>query len=588
MLYNEFFETIQVNSMFEQNTPVTQADKWQALIANINTDSQQSVAEQFAKQLRKDHYAYDNKKMITDCANWSPHLYTVIDKQTQLAHQIAMFLYPNDEQENLGSSTIETVHHKKIRYILYRRLLVNLRRTYRQQTEIKTTPKILTPYQQARLTGDREIYHQLQQSDEIPDAILNPVPMPVDVAPLPELLPFFDFLQSNQPLIDHDNESLSFMRGTLFSDGRMDLCKQVVGQPWITDLMQSLVNNQHIKHFLLGNNIIDLTGAKAIANFVNNPHQSQIETWYLAGNQIDAQGIKLIAKAFRKDQHCKGLWLKRNPIKVKGAKYLGRLLEHNDCLEILDLHNTGLLDDGVAYLFDGLKQNHSLDLLYLDANGISSNGAKHIADYFSHLVKFKQQGISSLFCGINRLGDEGVAMIAESLHDYHHLKRISLSANRLGYQGLKCLLEGLINHPNLIHLDVGLYKSTSDLHELPNNLGDESVPLLADFIQANNNVQIMDIKDTNISLNGLEQLAEAIQTNDHLLMFNYEQLGVKKPKSLIQKFNAKLAENIQNAYGVDMHTFRQKHLRYLKHTDAVRNIDSIYRNKGSCCTVNHD
>ena len=580
--------------MLKQNMIETQIDsqKWEVLIANVNADSQhcQSVAEQFAQQLQLEHHAYENEQIITDCANWVPHLYTVIDKETQLAHQIAMLLYPNEDQEHLvSSSVIETVRHKTARYILYRRLIVNLRRTYRQQTEIKPIPLVFTPYQQARLTGDRKMYYQLQQIEEIPEAIVNPVPMPVDVAPRSELVPFFDFLRSNQPIVDRDNESLSFKRGTLFSDGRMDLCKQVVGQSWIADLMDSLVNNQHIKHFLLGNNIVDLAGAKAIADFISNPHQSQIETWYLAGNRIDAQGIELISKAMQNDQHCKALWLKRNPLKAMGAQHLGHLLAHNQCLEILDLHNTGLLDEGVAYLFDGLKHNRSLDLLYIDANGISSRGAQHIADYFSHLAKLNQQGISSLFCGINRLGDDGVAMIAESLHDYHHLKRLSLAANRLGHQGLKVLLEQLVDHPNLIHLDVGLYKSTSDLHELPNNFGDESVPLLAHFIQTNNSVQIMNIKDANISLAGLEQLAEAIQTNHRLLMFTYEQLGVKKPKTLIQRINDKLAENIQNAFGVDMHTFRQEYFRYLKHTDAVRHIDSIYRNRDSCsCQLNHE
>ncbi|MEN8216777.1 MAG: hypothetical protein ABFS56_10460 [Pseudomonadota bacterium] len=145
------------------------------------------------------------------------------------------------------------------------------------------------------------------------------------------------------------------------------------------------------------------------------------------------------------------------------------------------------------------------------------------------------------------------------MHDYHHLKRLSFDANRLAYQGLKILLEQLVNHPNLIYLDLGLYKSTSDMHELPNNFGDESVPLLANFIQTNNSVQIMSIKDANISLAGLEQLAGSIiETNHRLLMFNYDQLGVRKPKTLIQRIDDKLAEN--------------------KHSDAVRHIDSIYRN----------
>jgi Ran GTPase-activating protein (RanGAP) involved in mRNA processing and transport len=578
--------------MLNQNTIETSVDEWQGLVANVHADSRlcHSVAEQFAQQLQKDHYACDNGQMITDCAVWAPHLYTVIDKQTLLAHQIATLLYPDDEQNHLvSSSVVETVHNKTIRYILYRRLIVKLRRAYRQQTEIKPTLPVLTPYQQARLTGDRAMFYQLQQIEEIPEDIVNPVPMPVEVAPLPELSPFFDFLRSNQPIVDRENASLSFTRGTFFSDGRMDLCKQVVGAPWIGELMNSLVNNQHIKHFLLGNNVVDRAGAKAIADFIRHPHQSQIETWYLAGNRIDAQGIALISKAMQTDQHCKALWLKRNPLKPQGAKHLGSLLEQNPCLEILDLHNTGLLDEGVAYLFEGLKQNRSLDLLYLEANGISSRGAKPIADYFSHLVKLNQPGISSLFCGINRLGDDGVAMIAESLRGYQPLKRLALGSNRLGYQGLKVLLEQLNKHPNLIYLDLGLYKSTSDLHELPNNLGDESVPLLAEFIQTNQSVQILSVKDANLSLAGLEQLAEAIQANHRLLMFHYEQLGVKKPKTLIERINDKLAENIQNTYGVDMPTFRQQYLRYLKHTDAVRHIDSIYRNKDCCsCQLNHE
>jgi hypothetical protein len=62
-------------------------------------------------------------------------------------------------------------------------------------------------------------------------------------------------------------------------------------------------------------------------------------------------------------------------------------------------------------------------------------------------------------------------------------------------------------------------------------------------------------------------------------MLNYEQLGVKIPETLTQRFNHKLAENIQNTYGVDMHTYRHQYLRYQKHTEAVRNIDSIYRNR---------
>lgn len=91
--------------MLKHNIVETQIDNenWQDLVANVLADSQncQLVAEQFAIQLQKDHYAYKNLDSVTDCAIYAPHLYTVVDKTThthmRLRHcyiQLMIIQYP--------------------------------------------------------------------------------------------------------------------------------------------------------------------------------------------------------------------------------------------------------------------------------------------------------------------------------------------------------------------------------------------------------------------------------------------------------------------------------------------------------------
>jgi hypothetical protein len=83
---------------------------------------------------------------------------------------------------------------------------------------------------------------------------------------------------------------VEFPRGIFYSDGRMDLCKQVVGPGSISPLMDCLRHNSHIRHFLLGNNVIGHVGARAVSDFI--AHNSKVVTWYLAGNCIDAEGVE--------------------------------------------------------------------------------------------------------------------------------------------------------------------------------------------------------------------------------------------------------------------------------------------------------
>jgi hypothetical protein len=114
----------------------------------------------------------------------------------------------------------------------------------------------------------------------------------------------------------------------------------------------------------------------------------------------------------------------------------------------------------------------SLKSLYLDANGLTSVSANAIADYFRYKTVVNQPGIELLSLSINRFGDEGAKEIVESLYVYP-IKSLTLGSNRIELSGLQSILKWASQASTLQVLDIGYYKATADMGELPNSFGDE-------------------------------------------------------------------------------------------------------------------
>jgi Ran GTPase-activating protein (RanGAP) involved in mRNA processing and transport len=414
------------------------------------------------------------------------------------------------------------------------------------------------------------------RKNSVSDLILNPSPMPVTTPPAEEFTPFFNFLSANKSV---NSDILEFKRGAYYIDNRMDLCKQVVGDQHISKLMNSLKDNEHIEHFLLGNNVIGSVGGRSIAEFLNSPHKSQIKTWYLAGNELTSDSIRLISNALKNDNCCEALWLKRNPVKSEGAFHLGEMLKENKKIKILDLHNCGILDEGVKYVVKALKKNNTVRHIYLDANGITYAGVNYICAYFQFLINEKKKGVTSIWLDVNRLDDNSCILLASTAKNYKHLKRLYLGSNRITHKGAQELCQSFIDHPKLTVFDLGFYKSTADLQELPNSIGSEGVSSIVEFILKNKTVKILSILHNSISVEGLEKIGAALQQNDNIVYLYYKQYGVKIPQKLNKSIKQKLSANIKRQYNMTYHDFCKYKLRYIKGSDKLKNIDSIYRNK---------
>jgi Ran GTPase-activating protein (RanGAP) involved in mRNA processing and transport len=486
----------------------------------------------------------------------------------------------------LETGRIPVELHAKIHW---KRLVSKLSRAYMDHAEKQAT--IAAEFKVNRLLEhQRKNWCELKKRT-IQKAVGKPQAMPVDVAPYDELEPFLNNLKSNVPL-PADQESQQFKRGTFFADGRMDLCKQVVGPTWIGALMDSLKSNTQTRHFLLGNNITGLEGGKAIGAFLKGDHAPHIQTWYLAGQDYSAEAIRHIAAGLEEDTDVESLWLKRNPVYAEGAPYLRRLLEHNPRLKILDLHNTGLglhqkaydsqsgyyedwlTNDGMRELCEGLKANTGLRHLYLDANALGIEAAKSLASVFDFKVTHGLKGISSLWIDMNRLHDEGTAILVKSLREYP-IKRLILGSNMISDVGMRAISDAFQNHKTLQLLDLSLYKSTGDMGAVTNNIGDAGKEAIADLLKHNTSLRYLNISMNNISAEAMEHIVDALDTNTHIWWFYYTQYGVEMPQQLVQRINCILARNRSLHPGM---VFDDTFLRHFKHSRKIDKIDSIYRN----------
>ena len=543
------------------------------------------IASEFADQLILEENKLNTDQKITDCGLFAPRsgsTYNRSDRPIRFSYYIIQKIFMDTNRIMVLEHAIK--HYNK----LCSRLSSKYVEQYRQEEVLNHKFKM------NRLLEHNRGNWCCLRNRPLSNKVSDPTAMKVEEAPLEELEPFFTFLDSDKKIIAtefiREEYCKTFCRGAVYEDGRMDLCKQVVGPSWISNLMRSLVPNTQIKHFLLGNNIIGPNGGKAIKEFLLNPNKKpHIETWYLAGNDLNDDAISDIVDGLVNDPDVKYLWLKRNPIKANGIQHITRLLKSNSNIEVLDLHNTAVFDEGLEYLIEGLKSNTSVKLLYLDANNITSKSIDHLTDYYEYLISNDLNGVNSLWIDMNNLGDQGISSLVRTLGRYPYLERLNLGSNMMTDISVGNVVNAFKDHQSLKVLDIGMYKSTGDMGLTTNNIGTKGAIILAELIKTNQSIQFLSINMNGIESDGIEVLAKSLESNKTLLYFEYEQYGVYIDQKTRQSIKTILETNrennseynryIRSRSNIGSNTNKySNYLRVLKHTDKVRYIDSIYRN----------
>ncbi|KAM0324784.1 hypothetical protein ACHAQA_007748 [Verticillium albo-atrum] len=450
------------------------------------------------------------------------------------------------------------------------------------------------------------------------------LPMPVQVAGADELAPFFAHLEqggtheldasaTGHALDDGNGEpyyhvqGAEFQRGVVYEDGRMDLCKQVVGPDHIGDLMDSLRPNEHVRHFLLGNNIIGPVGARHIASFIE-ALPDRMDTWYLAGNCIDGTSFKILVDSLVNSDAVTNIWLKRNPLGRAAAYDVFRLITEAKNLRTLDLDQTELGDAGFAELFSRLAaytgRQLPLENLYMNGNGFSEAAARALALFLAS----PNCGLTSVYLSNNPIGDDGTAALAGALRTAPQIKRLTLQSTGLTTRGAKAICEALTSHPSILCLDLGQAYATQDLGQAYNYIDEGAIPAIRDLLTSTKSLSFFNLGHCPIAPPELREITTAALQSSLLAYTaisilpdpNIKKMGfvpsrdskmrdassytapTKDQNALDQELQRHMEANVRAAYGGDMtyEKFTNEERRWLNNdrTD-VRKIDSVYRNR---------
>ncbi|KAG8628373.1 hypothetical protein KVT40_004246 [Elsinoe batatas] len=448
------------------------------------------------------------------------------------------------------------------------------------------------------------------------------LPMPVELSDAQSLRPFFQHLSGNGddfgnlPDAQEGHEPyynihlLEYEKGVLYSDGRLDLCKKVVGPHNIGALMHSLRTNTFTKHFLLGNNIIGPAGAQAINQFVHD-YPNRFETWYLAGNCIDSTSLGMLVDAWVWSSAVTNIWLKRNPLGPAAAPHLFRLVTQTKNLRTLDLDQTELSDAGAAHFFsllaEYLQRNPPIALqhLYLNANGLGPLTMAALSKFLSQ----QNCQLQSLYMSMNPIG-LSLPLLCPGIAQCSSLHRLVLSSCGLTTASVRPLLTAAAAHPSLRVLVLSQSYATADLSARFNWLDDDLVPSLVDFINASPALiytslghvpmtaggpafsQLSTETDPASSVGGITALHRAVAAHPSLQTFDAKSIY---PNNMFRtktyrdhrwlfhatrkEAKANLIANVEKANGMSFEEWFEGERRFLLSPRDVRFIDSVYRNR---------
>jgi hypothetical protein len=310
--------------------------------------------------------------------------------------------------------------------------------------------------------------------------------------------------------------ALTFPRGTLQPDGRLDLCKQALSPLDARRVIAAAAGSPHTTHLLLGTNSLGAKGITALADALGDEHQ--VRTLYLGCNHVDADGLAPLVDRLTTDRRVRALWLKRNPLGDAGVAALARMLVGNPTIRTLDLTNTGMTVAGLRALVEALTDRGvPLERLYAGGNGWGPEAGPLFAALLRH-------GLGELYLAAGRLGDAGVGPLVDAL-DGDRRVALGLGGNGLAPASVR-LLAGRL--PALSTLDMARPPSALVLRAQDNVVGDEGAAMLAAALPGTA-LRRLDLRHTGVSGRGARLLVAALDHGTELELLG---LGSGVPRRL--------------------------------------------------------
>lgn len=193
-------------------------------------------------------------------------------------------------------------------------------------------------------------------------------------------------------------------------------------------------------------------------------------------------------------------------------------------------------------------------------------------------------GLMGLTLGCNRLGDAGVAIVAEGLKADPPLQWLCVDSCGVGPDGAKALAGMLGENSNLLRLSMGFLKMTAALGEVPNRIGRDGACAIAEGLRHNRTLRILDLSANSIVYDGDHSGIDALYSslkvpnpsNSTLVSLKIAQPGSPVDPLIVAGLKFVLSVNRsalsqQESDAVDE----------IKDPSHIKEIDSVYRLNGS-------
>jgi Ran GTPase-activating protein (RanGAP) involved in mRNA processing and transport len=224
--------------------------------------------------------------------------------------------------------------------------------------------------------------------------------------------------------------------------------------------------------------------------------------------------------------------LSQRGLRSSDAKLVKLALLQNAKLSSLKLGYNQLGDEGVSILSNGVCVHQVLTSLDLGFNQIGDVGCAALADAIIRQSKNSRSNSSSLetlYLAGNLITHQGAVSLADAIR-YSNLRKLHLTGNSLGVEGISAIVSSIIDHDGISELFLGgtfrgsigchsvarLFRHSSCLKviSLANcNVNDDDIAVLAENIKENRHrlpLEALQLSFNSITCQGLDQLINAL------------------------------------------------------------------------------
>ncbi|KAI2502489.1 hypothetical protein MHU86_11995 [Fragilaria crotonensis] len=223
--------------------------------------------------------------------------------------------------------------------------------------------------------------------------------------------------------------------------------------------------------------------------------------------------------------------LSQRGLRPSDAKLVKLALLQNANLSVLKLGYNQLGDEGVSLLANGVAMHRVLSSLDLGFNHIGDEGCAALAEalVWQSSTSSSTSSLSTLYLAGNLISHQGAMALADAIR-YCGLKKLHLTGNSLGPDGVAAITSAMMDHEGICELFLGgtfsgsggcqsvarLLQHSSSLKviSLANcNINDEDVATLAESIKENRDrlpLEALQLSFNNITCQGLDALTNAL------------------------------------------------------------------------------